>query len=84
MGDTRGLLDKTLGDIKTTLAAAILAMETTDINTMAKSIKDRYFKVLAPRSDEVDQLLEEILPSSKVPGAPSVIVSARGGGANRV
>ena len=50
---------------------------TADINTMAKSIKDRYFKVLAPRSDKVEQLLEEILPSDKVPRAPSIIQSVQ-------
>ena len=76
-GDTRGLLDKILGDIKSMLATTTLVMEATNINTMAKSIKDRHFKVLAPRSDEVEKLLEEILPSDEVPRAPSVIHSVQ-------
>ena len=41
-GHMRGLLDKRLGDIKTTLAPTIPVMETANFNTMAKSIKDRY------------------------------------------
>ena len=76
-GDTRGLLDKTLRDIKARLATTTLAMETANINTVTQSIRDNDFKVLTPRSDEVEKLLEEILPSDEIPGAPGVIQSVQ-------
>ena len=64
-----------LGDIKSTLADTTLVMEPADINIVAKSIEDKYFKVLFPRSDDVEQLLEEILPTDEVPRAPGIIQS---------
>ena len=72
-GDTRDLLDETLRDVKARLATTTLAMEAANINTVAQSIRDKDFKVLTPRSDEVERLLEEILPSDEIPGAPGVI-----------
>ena len=67
-GDTKGLLDETLRNIKARLATTTPAMEAADIETVAQSIRDKDFKVLTPRSDEVERLLEEILPSEEIPG----------------
>ena len=71
----RGLLDETLRDIKARLATMTPLMEAANITTVTQLIRDKDFKVLTPRSDEVEKLLEEILLSDKIPGALGVIQS---------
>ena len=44
---------------------------------MAEAIKDKCFKVLLPRSDELDQMLDEILSADEIPRAPGVIQMAQ-------
>ena len=76
-GDTKGLLDETLRDIKARLATTTPSMEAADITIMTQSIRDKDFKVLTPRSDEVEKLLEDILPSDEIPGALGLIQSVQ-------
>ena len=78
-GNTRGLLDETLRGIKARLATMTPAMEAAHIDTVTQSIRDKDFKVLSPRSDEVEKLLEEILPGDEMPGIPGVIQAVQEG-----
>ena len=76
-GHTKDLMERAIRDIKTTLANTIPTMQLADISTVAKAIKDNCFKVLLPRSDELDQMLEEIVPIDEIPRAPGVIQMAQ-------
>ena len=75
-GDTKDLVEIAIGDIKTILANTIPMMQLADISMVAEAIKDKFFKVL-PRSNELDQMLEEILPTDEIPRAPGVIQLAQ-------
>ena len=76
-GDTKDLTEMVIGNIKMTLVNTIPTMQLADLSTVIKAVKDKSFKVLLPRSDEVDQMLEEILPTDDVPRAPDVIKAAQ-------
>ena len=73
------MLDETLRGIKARLATTTPAMEAAHIDTVTQSIRDKDFKVLSPRSDEVEKLLEEILPGDEIPGTPGVIQAVQEG-----
>ena len=72
-GDTKNSLNETLKNIKTRLAAMIPSMEAADLDTVSQAIRDKDFKVLSPRTEEREQLLEELLPSDEIPGALGVV-----------
>ena len=76
-GDTTNLMERAMRDMKATLANTIPAMQLADISTLTGAIKDKCFRVLLPRSDELDQVLEEIPPTEEVPSAPGVIQLAQ-------
>ena len=57
-GDTENLLNETLKNMKTRLAATIPSMEATDIDIMLQAIKDKDFHVLVPRTEHGEKLLE--------------------------
>ena len=58
-----------MSDMKTTLAITIPTMQLADISTVTRAIRDKCFNVLLPRSDEMDQVLEEILPNEEIPSS---------------
>ena len=78
VGDTENLLRETLENMKTRLAATFPALDAADINSIFQAIKDKEFKVLLPRTEEVENLLEELLPSNEMPPALGVIQAVQG------
>ena len=72
-GDTKDLAEMVIRNIKMTLANTITTMQLADVSTVIEAVKDKSFKVLLPRSNEVDQMLEAILPTGDVPRALDVI-----------
>ena len=78
--DTADLLERALGDVKETLSNLSPSMQLADQTTVMRAIRDKCFNVLLPRSDKLDQLLEEIIPNVDIPSAPDVIEEAQRGG----
>ena len=76
-GDTKDLLERVMADMKATLANITPTMQLADISTVTNAIKDKCFKVLLSRSDELDQILQEILPVDEIPRASGVIQMAQ-------
>ena len=76
-GDTRNLLSETLKNMKTRLAAMIPSMEATHVDTVFQAIKDKDFKVLSPRTEEGEKLLEEIIPNEEILDAQEVFCTAQ-------
>ena len=74
--ETTGLLDETLEAFKQILSDLTPSMQLADTGTIAKAIRDKYFHTLLPRSDEMEETLQEILPDEELPGAPEVIRTA--------
>ena len=72
-GDTTNLLKQTLENMKTRLVATFPALETADVNIIFHAVKDKEFKVLLPRTEDTESLLEELLPSSEMPPALNVV-----------
>ena len=70
---TSGLLDTVLADLKEVLSNLTPTMQLADISTVSKAIHDKNYNVLLPRSDTLDQILEEIIPSEDIPEAPEVL-----------
>ena len=71
--ETTNLLDEILEAFKQILSDLIPAMQLADTRTISKAIRDKFFHMLLPRSDEVEETLQEILPDEELPGAPEVI-----------
>ena len=67
--NTTDLLETALTDMKEILATLTPTMQLADTSTVSQAILDKYFNVLLPRSDTLDQILEEILPNEEIPGA---------------
>ena len=67
------MLNETLKNIKTRLATTIPSMEAADLDTVSQAIKDKDFNVLFPRTEEGEQLLEELLPNVEIPGALGIV-----------
>ena len=78
--DTADLLESAIGDVKETLSNLRPSMQLADQSTIMRAIRDKCFNVLLPRSDELDQLLEEIIPNVDIPNAPDIIQAAQQGG----
>ena len=76
-GDTRDLLKQTLENMKTRLVATFPSMDTADINIIMNAVKDKEFKVLLPRTEETEALLEELLPENEIPPAADVVRAVR-------
>ena len=63
--------------MKTRLVATFPSLDTADINIIINSVKDKEFKVLLPRTEETEALLEELLPESEIPPAADVARAVR-------
>ena len=72
-GNSDELAETTIERVKATLASTLYMMQDADMLTVIKAVKDRSFKVLLLRSDKVDQMLEEILPTEELLRATDVI-----------
>ena len=55
-------------------------MQLVDTSTVSWAIRNKNFNVLLPRSDTLDQTLEEMLPSEELPDASEVLRVAQGEG----
>ena len=75
--DTEDLLERTISDIKEALTNLTPSMQLADQSTVMRAVRDKCFNVLLPRSDELDQILEEIIPDEEIPNAPDVIQAAQ-------
>ena len=71
--DTKNITETAIERMKTTLANTLTMMEDTNMETVVKAMKDQSFKVLLPRSDETEQILEEIIPEEEVPPTGRII-----------
>ena len=71
--ETTNLLDEVLEGIKEILSDLTPSMQLADTSTISKAIRDKYFHTLLPRSDGLEETLQEILPDEELPGAPEVI-----------
>ena len=54
-------------------------MQLADISMVTRSIRDKCFNMLLPRSEEIDQVLEEMLPNEEIPSTSKVLHSAQRG-----
>ena len=72
-GDMGDLLNETLKNMKTRLAATIPSMETANVNIVLEAIKDKDFHALFPRTESGEKLLEELLPGDEIPRASGVV-----------
>ena len=71
--NTTELLGTVLSDMKEILATLTPTMQLADTSTVSRAIRDKNFNVLLPRSETLDQILEEILPNEDLPGVPEVL-----------
>ena len=71
--ETTDLLDEVLEGIKEILLDLTPSMQLADTSTISKAIRDKYFHTLLPRSDRLEETLQEILPDKDLPGTPEVI-----------
>ena len=78
--DTADLLERAINDVKEGLTKLTPTMQLADQSTVMRAVRDKCFNVLLPRSDKLDQILEEIIPNEDIPGAPDVIRAAQQGG----
>ena len=72
-----GLLDTILVDLKDVLSNLTPMMQLADIVMVSKAIRDKNFSVLLPKSDTIDQILEEQLSSEDIPEASEVLKTAQ-------
>ena len=75
--DMADLLEKALSDMKESLTKLTPTMQLADPSTVIRAIWDKHFNVLLPRSDELDQIFEEIIPNEEIPGTPEVLHAAQ-------
>ena len=76
-GDMRNLLKETLENMRTRLVATFPSLDTADTNIIINAVKDKEFKVLLPRTEETEDLLEELLPENEIPLAADVARAVR-------
>ena len=67
------LLKQTLENIKTRLVSTFPSLDSANTNIVFNAIKDKELKVLLPRTEDPEVLLEELLLSSEVPSASNVV-----------
>ena len=74
------LLENILSNMKEVLANLTPTMQLADTSTVSRAIHDKNFNVLLPRSDTLDQTLEEMLLSEELPDASEVLRVVQGEG----
>ena len=78
--ETADLLENVLSNMKEVLANLTPTMQLADTSTVSWAICDKNFNVLLPRSDTLDQTLEEMLPSEELPDTSEVLRAVQGEG----
>ena len=63
--------------MKENLATLTPMMQLADTSTVTRAIRDKCFNMLLPRSDKLDQILEEIIPNEEIPDAQEVLRAAQ-------
>ena len=68
-----GVLKETLKNIKTRLVATFPSLSDADTDMVFNTIRDKDLKVLLPRTEDTEGMLEELLPGEEVATASSVL-----------
>ena len=72
-GTMTDVLKQTLKNIKTRLASTFPSLDNADVDMVFNAIRDKELKVLLPRTEDTEGMLEEMLPGDKVAPASSVL-----------
>ena len=72
-GTMTGVLKETLKNIKNRLVATFPSLNDADTDIVFNTIKDKDLKVLLPRTEDTEGMLEELLPGDGVATASSVL-----------
>ena len=72
-GTMTDVLKQTLKNIKTRLVSTFLSLDNADVDMVFNAIRDKELKVLLPRMEDTEGLLEELLPGDEVTPGPSVL-----------
>ena len=71
--ETTDLLDEVLVGVKEVLSNLTPSMQLADTCTVSRAIRDKNFNTLLPRSDALEETLQEIMPNEELPEASEVI-----------
>ena len=71
--ETTDLLDEVLAGLKEVLSNLMPSMQLADTCTISRAIRDKYFNILLPRSDALEETLQEIISDEELPDASDVI-----------
>ena len=71
--ETTDLLDDVLSGIKEVLANLTPSMQLADTCMVSRATRDKNVNILLPRSDALDETLQEILPNKELPEASEVL-----------
>ena len=72
-GTMTDILKQTLKNIKTRLVSTFPSFDNADVDMVFNAIRDKELKVLSPRTEDTEVLLEELLPGDKVAPASSIL-----------
>ena len=67
------VLKQTLKNIKTRLISTFPSLDNADVDMVFNAIRDKELKVLSPRTEDTEVLLEELLPGNEVAPASSIL-----------
>ena len=71
--ETTDLLDEVLAGVKEVLSNLMPSMQLADTCTISRAIHNKYFNTLLPRSDALEETLQEIISDEELPEASEVI-----------
>ena len=74
-GEVKDVLKDTIQEIKEAICIVMPSMKEANILDILRSIKDPTCLTICPQSEEVEGLLEELIPSNDIPSGSSVIRS---------
>ena len=72
-GTMTDVLKQTLKNIKTRLVSTFPSLDNADVNMVFNAIRDKELKVLLPRTEDTEGLLEELLPGDEVTPGSSIL-----------
>ena len=72
-GNMTDILKQTLENIKTRLVSTFPSLDNADVDIVFNAIRDKELKVLLPRTEDTEGLLEELLPGDEVASASRVL-----------
>ena len=74
-GEIKDILKDTIQEIKDTISIVMPHMKDAVVLDVLRSIKDPTCLAICPQSEEIEGLLEEIIPSKEIPSGDSIIRS---------